>query len=403
MRLHSGDLFWDETRKEADYQELTGHTDTGVLVVGGGMSGAMIANELVHAGHQVTVVDANVPGLASSDGNTCIVQYCSDMSLHEMIGKWGERHAVDFYRFSLEGMTQLGKIVKRLGVDVGYKPGHSLFLAGKESGIKAVAQQCKTLVKHGFPAEYINAETLKSNYCLVAHGTIRTGQDANLNPYKMVQALHRDSMKQGARVYKNARMTSYKKRDDGYLVRIGMRRIRAKTLILAMGYARDAYPPIEGDVARNTTYSFVTKPVAGKLWGKGDMVWDDQDRYTYFRITEDKRVIAGGRDRSGDKLFGKEKIMRETDTLLHKIHGDYPPLDVTVTHRWQSVFGESNDGLPFIGQDKDDPDLYFAFGFGGNGTCYCAMAPLMMRDFLKGTPHPLSYTTAYPRAKKAKR
>ena len=50
MRLHSGDLFWDETRKEADYQELAGHTDTGVLVVGGGMSGAMIANELVHAG-----------------------------------------------------------------------------------------------------------------------------------------------------------------------------------------------------------------------------------------------------------------------------------------------------------------------------------------------------------------
>lgn len=146
-----------------------------MLVVGGGMSGAMIANELVHAGHQVTVVDANVPGLASSDGNTCIVQYCSDMSLHEMIGKWGERHAVDFYRFSL---------------------------------------------------------------------------------------------------------------------------------------------------------------------------------------------------------------------------------DVTVTHRWQSVFGESNDGLPFIGQDKDDPDLYFAFGFGGNGTCYCAMASVMMRDFLKGTPHPLSYTTAYPRAKK---
>lgn len=399
MKLHAGDLFWDETRKETDYMTFTGNLTTEVLVVGGGMSGAMIANELVHDGHEVVVVDASTPGLASSDGNTGIVQYCSDMSLKEMIGKWGTRHAVDFYKLSLEGMAQLNALVKRVDTEVGYKPTHSLFLAGSKDGVKEIKQQQKALNKHGFPAEFVDEESLENGFGLKAHGAMRTAQDANLNPYKMVQALHKNSMAHGARIYKNAKMTSYVKQNDGYLVRIGNRRIHANTLILAMGYAQDAYTPIEQDVERNTTYSFVTAPIEGKLWAKQDMIWDDQDPYTYFRVTEDRRLIVGGRDRSGARLSGLKKIERETDSLLSKIKRYYPPLDASITHRWQSVFGESKDGLPFIGRDANDPNLYFAFGFGGNGTCYCAMASIMMRDFLAGNPHPLSYTTQYPRKK----
>ena len=143
MKLHAGDLFWEETRDEAPYLTLEGNLDTEVLVVGGGMSGAMIANELTHAGHQVAVVDAAKPGLASSDGNTGIIQYCSDMSLDEMIGKWGQRHAVDFYTLSLEGMDMLAAMVKRVGADVGYRAGHSLYLVTQPDGIKEAQQQEK--------------------------------------------------------------------------------------------------------------------------------------------------------------------------------------------------------------------------------------------------------------------
>ncbi len=397
MKLHAGDLFWEETRKEANYQILDGNRETDVLIIGGGMSGAMIANELTGAGFEVSVADAAAPGLASSDGNTGIVQYCSDMSLHEMIAEWGEKHAVDFYKLSLEGMDLLGAMANRVGADVGYRAGHSLFLAAKKSGIKDVEQQCRTLNKHGFPAEVITADSLRSDFGLTAHAAMRTAQDANLNPYKMVQALHTDSMEHGAKAYKNARMTSYTKRAGGFLVRFGRLHIRANKLILAMGYARDAYPPIEDAAERNTTYSFVTEPIQGKLWGKGDMVWDDQDPYTHFRITEDKRIIAGGRDRSGARLGGEAKIRRETDALYAKVKAYFPDLSAAITHRWQSVFGESKDGLPFIGRDANDSDLFYAFGFGGNGTCYSAMAAKLITGFLSGKPHPLAYTAAYPR------
>ena len=397
MKLHAGDLFWEETRDEAPYLTLEGNLDTEVLVVGGGMSGAMIANELTHAGHQVAVVDAAKPGLASSDGNTGIIQYCSDMSLDEMIGKWGQRHAVDFYSLSLEGRDMLAAMVQRVGADVGYRAGHSLYLVTQPDGIKEAQQQEKALTRHGFPAEYMEGDALHQRFGLNAQGAMRTARDANLNPYKIVQALHTDSMRHGAKVYHSARMTSYVKKADGFLVRIGRQRIRARTLILAMGYAKDAYPPIEAQVERNTTYSLVTAPLKGPLWGEGDMVWDDRDPYTYFRITEDKRIIAGGRDRSGARLGGEAKIARETDKLYERVKSYFPPLEAPITHRWQSVFGESKDGLPFIGRDPQEPDLYFAFGFGGNGTCYCAIAAKLIAAFLRDDPHPLAYTTAFPR------
>ena len=107
MKLHLGDLFWEETRTDADYLELNEDISTDILVIGGGMSGAAVSHKLTEAGFDVVVVDKGVPGYGSSDGNTGIIQYNSDKSLYEMINDCGEKHAVDFYKLSILCMDEL--------------------------------------------------------------------------------------------------------------------------------------------------------------------------------------------------------------------------------------------------------------------------------------------------------
>lgn len=399
MKLHQGDLYWDLTIKEADYLTLSEDIKTDILVIGGGMSGAMITNALAKKNYEVAVVDALTPGYGSSDGNTGLIQYNSDMSLPEMIGNFGLRHAVDFYRFSIDGMRELKKIADSLSEDVGYMPTHSLYLASAADGVKQIEENSCVLKEYGFPAEYIESRELLKSYGLHAFGAMRSGNDAGLNPNKMVQALHRDSLRRGVKIYKNAKVTQIKE-DGVFMINTAGHTILANKIILAMGYAENAYAPIEPALSRGTTFSFVSQPLKEKLWGNEEMVWDDQDPYIYFRLTEDHRLIAGGRDRSSNKLSDEATIKNQTDKIYQKIKQYYPKLQLDIFKRWQSVFGESKDGLPFIGQDPKNPNKYYAFGYGGNGTCYSVMAAMLILCAIEGKPHPYAYTTSYPRVQK---
>lgn len=120
----------------------------------------------------------------------------------------------------------------------------------------------------------------------------------------------------------------------------------------------------------------------------------------YFRLTEDGRIIAGGRDRSGKELSDEKKIQRETDKIYKKMKSYYPKLKAKIEYRWQSVFGESKDGLPFIGQDKKNKNKYYVLGYGGNGTCYSFIASILILHYIMEKEHEYAYTTRYPREKK---
>lgn len=399
MKLHKGDLFWDETRSDAPYERLNSDLTTDVLIIGGGMSGAMIANALTEDGREVVVIDKGIPGYGSTDGNTGIIQYNSDKSLDLMIRDFGEKRAVDFYRISLEAMKELGRIAKEFP-DVGYKETHSLFLASRRHDINAMKKNFDALAAHGFPADWIDRQQLQDDFGIEAHAAIRTASDAELNPFKMVQALHTQTMKNGNQVYCETEGMEILENKDHFVITTSRgHKIRANYLILATGYAKGVVPEVEPYTQRNTTFSLVTHKI-DSIWNHGDMIWDSADPYVYFRQTEDGRLIAGGLDETGTRFSSERRIAKQAKKILKKMKEYYPPLEVSVDKCWQSVFAVSNDGIPFIDRDASHPNRYFALGYGGNGTCYSVIASMFIREYLKGKVHPQAYTTAMRNRKK---
>ena len=236
MELHSGELFWDMTIENPKYLNIGEDLECDVLVIGGGMSGALISNSLIKTGLDVVVVDKRTPGYGSSDGNTGIIQYNSDKSLDIMIEDFGEKWAVDFYKFSLLAMEELDKIVKSLGVDVGYKEKNSLLLCSREEDLDFVYKNYITLKKYGFPAEWIDEKSLKEKYKLMGASAIKTWKDAELNPFRMVQELHRNNLNLGGRVFKNSEVKRVVEKEVGFHVIVNDYFIKCKHLIYATGY-----------------------------------------------------------------------------------------------------------------------------------------------------------------------
>ena len=99
-----------------DYPKLEKNIRTGVLVMGGGISGALTAHYLIHAGIDCTLVDARSIGLGSTCASTSLLQYEIDTPLHRLIDLSGKKNAVTAYRLCAEAIRKLESLSIQTGM-----------------------------------------------------------------------------------------------------------------------------------------------------------------------------------------------------------------------------------------------------------------------------------------------
>jgi glycine/D-amino acid oxidase-like deaminating enzyme len=62
----------------------------------------------------------------------------------------------------------------------------------------------------------------------------------------------------------------------------------------------------------------------------------------------------------------------------------FPDLQLEVAYAWAGTFGETRDGLAYIGFHPRFPHAYFALGYGGNGITFSLIAAEIIRDSFLG-------------------
>jgi glycine/D-amino acid oxidase-like deaminating enzyme len=84
-----------------------------------------------------------------------------------------------------------------------------------------------------------------------------------------------------------------------------------------------------------------------------------------------------------DLLIGRKAVK-----LLKKYEDFYPGRPVPeVAFAWAGTFGETKDGLAYIGVSPEAPYAYFALGYGGNGITYSMIAAQIITDLYRGIPN----------------
>ena len=112
-------------------------------------------------------------------------------------------------------------------------------------------------------------------------------------------------------------------------------------------------------------------------------------RKTRARTTADNRVIVGGEDEDFRNPVRRDAALpKKTKRIVERFHDLFPDLDLRVAFSWAGTFGETDDGLAYIGQTPEWPHAYFALGYGGNGITYSALAAEIIRDKMLGKRNP---------------
>lgn len=83
-------------------------------------------------------------------------------------------------------------------------------------------------------------------------------------------------------------------------------------------------------------------------------------------------------------------LYKKVDTLCKYLQKILPHYNFIADFAWAGTFGQTKDGLPFIGEHPDFDNTYFVLGFGGNGITFSVVGMEIISALLKSKTHPLS-------------
>jgi glycine/D-amino acid oxidase-like deaminating enzyme len=385
MNLHHGHLYWPETyNNELAYSKLEENLSCDVLIVGGGMSGALCAYTLgKETDLDVVLMDMRQPGSGSSAAGSGILRYTSDRMLHELIEQKGEQDAVYFYQLSQQALEKITTILQELPEDAEFRTRKSLYLAKSDEDAGKLLMEYEALEKYGFPVEYLSEQEVSSRFPFSKPAALVTSSDADVNPYKLVHLLLKEANKSGVKIYGDTPLMQKTKTVHGFTCETENGTIQSRFIIFATGYENDFLVQQLG-AQLHRSYAIATEPMAPFEQWKDEMIIRENNQPSlYLRTTKDGRIIAERvEEEKPETHTDYEAIAERAQLLAHDINAHFPQLDPKVSHAWYATFGESHDGLPYIGEHPNRLGEYYCLGFGSNGIVYSMLGAEILTDLI---------------------
>ncbi len=385
--LHTGTPVWPALRVPAEI--LAAPVVADVVVLGAGVTGAMVAEAATAAGLSTVVLDRRPPGRGSTAASTALLQFEIDTPLIELADEIGFEDARRAWLRSYAAVQDLGQKVRALEIDCAFRDRTALYLAGNQLGPLDLANEARLRRSIGLPSLYLSSRELKSYAGIDRPAAVLSQGAADVDPVRLAAGCLARAVSRGARVCSPVNVAEVVPRaQDVQLVTDTGIEMTARALVFATGYELADGVPSTGH-QRTSTWAFASPPQPHNLWPHQDVIWEASDPYLYIRTTEDGRIIVGGEDEQFDDETARDAALpRKIAALQAKAKALLPAIDATAAYAWAGTFGESDTGLPSIGRVPGMPNCYAVLGYGGNGITFSVVASQIIQKMLCGLDDP---------------
>jgi glycine/D-amino acid oxidase-like deaminating enzyme len=383
--LRGGRSPWFAAAQHAVRPDVAENMACDALIVGGGITGSLIAERLTRQNLNVVIIDRELPGRGSTAASTSMLLWEIDRSLAQLTETYGFERASRAYLASLHAVAGLKSLVLQLGVACEMRDKDSLYLAADDTN-KELLDEHQLRQRAGLPGDFLDHRTLLDIYGIARAGAIVSPGAADADPMQLARGLLRVAVARGARVF-NAEAVEFDAaaRSVGVQLTNG-RQIEARSVILATGYVMPAI--IHSTVQTiSLSWAIATRPQPQKVWKDGALIWENSKDYLYARTTSAGRIIIGGED--SDEIIepdARDRLIPEKSRVLaRKLAALWPVADVDIEFRWSGTFDTTRDGLPLIGPVPNAKGIYAAYGYGGNGITFSFLAAQLIGDLIAGS------------------
>jgi glycine/D-amino acid oxidase-like deaminating enzyme len=387
--LRTGQSYWQSRpMPRVPFRPLRGDIKTDVLVVGAGVSGALVA-EALSLNHRVVIVDRRGPVLGSTPASTALVEYEIDTPLTLLGDQIGRDKAERAWRRSHLALHALAARTRDLGIRADLQWADNLYLTGNLLDADGLRQEGEARRRAGIETRFLPRRDLAERFGIGRPAALLAYDDFALDPRRLTAGYLNVAIDRGAKLFAPVDVTDVEAGPGGVVARTaGGPVIRCKALVFATGYEMPHSVPQRRHRVIST-WAIATRRQPRKLWPEDCFIWEAADPYLYLRSTPDGRVICGGEDEEfSDDEVRDALIPKKAAAIARKLGRLLPQLDTTPEFAWAGAFGSTATGLPSIGAVPGMPNCHAVLGFGGNGITYARIAADVIAGALSGRPDP---------------
>lgn len=368
-----------------------------LAVVGGGFTGLRAALRAASAepGRRVVLVEGARVGWAASGRNGGFVEASLTHGLANGVARFPDEMAT-LERLGAENLAALIATCESEQIACDLEQVATIECATAPWQRDELAQAAALARRYGHDVELLDAATLRARIDSPTYlGGMRSrGRSALVNPARLAWGLAAAAERHGVRIYEESPIVALAQERSG-AVRLRGRRgeVRADRVVLAT----NAFPPFIASVARRVLpvydYVLATEPIdpprlAEIGWREREGLSDGGNRFHYYRLSADNRLVFGGFDaiyHYGNALHeGLAQRPATFQLLAEHVVATFPPLEgIGFTHAWGGAIDTCARFCAFF-TTAQRGRVAQAAGFTGLGVGASRFAAGVLLDLLDG-------------------
>jgi glycine/D-amino acid oxidase-like deaminating enzyme len=206
-----------------------------------------------------------------------------------------------------------------------------------------------------------------------------------IHPLRFCRQLAAAVARRGGRIHVHTPVLSFSREGAFITVRTPKATVKTRTLLLATNAHADltsAGDQVKRRIVPVTSSLIATEPldpaIRAAVLPSGNVVTDAKRLTNYFRISDDGRMIFGGRGgashRESDGIY--RRLTREMERIYPSLSGH------RAEYQWSGRVAVTLDGLPHVGKIAES--TFFAMGYNGRGVALSILLGQMLADLSRG-------------------
>lgn len=360
-----------------------------VAIIGGGYTGLSAARSLARGGASVAVLEARTLGFGASSRNGGQVLTGLKPGADALLARFGRERARQMFGASLLAIDFLETLVTAERIDCAFSRAGHLDAAFKPAHYERFRREQAVLLREfDHPVRLIprgeQRQELGTDYY---HGLMLDERSACLHPARYLRGLAAAAARAGATLCEGAGVLSVLPAHAGFRLVTSRGSLTARDVLVATnGYTDRAVPAVRRRLVPVGSYIIATRPLppdqAKALLPRRRVVFDSKRFLYYFRLSDDDRLLFGGR---GQFTPATERSTRTSAEVLRRgMVQVFPDLaGVPVEYAWSGNVAFTPDLLPRAGRLNG---LHYALGYAGHGVAMATYLGDVMADVLLGRP-----------------
>lgn len=351
----------------ARYPALTGRSEAGTVIVGGGFAGLNTALGLAERGHRdVVLLEAHEVGHGASGRNGGFVFGGFSLGEASLLEHLGPERARRLYQGTVDAVERIRRRIGQYGIDCQATDAGVLWVNWFRDP-EVLRRRQRLLAEHyGLQWEWVPRGQLREQVRSERYGDALFERNAlHFNPLAYARGLAAAATGQGVRVHEDSPVVGLERDGAGWRVRTTQGEVRAEKVVLACGgYLAGLHRRVDASVLPIATYVMVTEPLGARMdevLRTRAAIYDSRFAFDYYRPTPDGRLLWGGR------ISVRDRSPAEVERLLRAdLARVFPQLaGVRIEHAWSGLMSYARHEMPQIGEVE--PGLWLGQAFGGHG------------------------------------